>query len=367
MKILFFLDKFGPGGKERRVVELLKGLSKDPEIKMELVVMDTEIHFKAVFDLKIPVHYLIRKSKKDFGVFHKLYKICKKFRPDFMHTWDSMTSVYSAPICLLLRIKLINSMITNTLIKGDYLNKYWLRARLTFPFSTLIVANSKAGLSSYHAPERKSIFIYNGFDSKRLNNLQEKKEIISKYNIETRYSVIMVAMFKDTKDYHTYFACAENTLKKRNDITFIAIGDGVNLEKYKNLVQKNNISNVKILGRQSNVESIINVCDIGIMCTNSLLQGEGISNSIMEYMALGKPVIATEGGGTSEIVDHNVTGYVIPPQNPELLSNYICGLLDNLEIRERMGVLGKNRIEERFSIELMLEKYLRIYSDLLKK
>ena len=54
------------------------------------------------------------------------------------------------------------------------------------------------------------------------------------------------------------------------------------------------------LGKIANVENIINIFDIGILITNSKVHGEGVSNSIIEYMALGKPVIATRGGGTDQ-------------------------------------------------------------------
>ena len=93
---------------------------------------------------------------------------------------------------------------------------------------------------------------------------------------------------------------------------------------------------------------------------------EGISNSILEYMALGKPVIATSGGGTNEIVADLKTGFLIGTSNPEELAEKIELLLDNVKLREGMGLAGKEWIVKYFSIDLMINKYINLYNDLLK-
>ena len=93
------------------------------------------------------------------------------------------------------------------------------------------------------------------------------------------------------------------------DITFIAVGDGPYLSDYQRKVRESNCSNVVFTGMQSDVESIINIFDIGILLTDTIKYGEGISNSIIEYMALKIPVIATYDKGTSEIINNNITWY----------------------------------------------------------
>lgn len=74
--------------------------------------------------------------------------------------------------------------------------------------------------------------------------------------------------------------------------------------------------NIKFLSSQENVESIMNICDIGVLASFT----KGFSNSIMEFMALGKPMIATDGGGTKELVVDGNTGYLIPKKAHEILT-----------------------------------------------
>ena len=168
MKILFVIDTLGSGGKERRLTELLKALVPRREVTAELVVMSDDIHYSEIFDLGIRIHKIIRHSRKDLLVFNKLRTIIKEFKPDTVHCWESMTAVYLAPLCKIFGCPLINGMVTNVPTRRNILNRHWLRARLTFPFSEVIVSNSRAGIEAYRVPPRKGVVIYNGFNFQRV-------------------------------------------------------------------------------------------------------------------------------------------------------------------------------------------------------
>ena len=74
MKVLYVIDTLGSGGKERRLVELLKALLKRGEVEAQLVVMSDDIHYTEVFTLGIKVHKILRRTRKDLSVFGKLRK-----------------------------------------------------------------------------------------------------------------------------------------------------------------------------------------------------------------------------------------------------------------------------------------------------
>jgi glycosyltransferase involved in cell wall biosynthesis len=362
MKILFFINGIYLGGKERRLVELMKEIQFKPQFQFELAVMNGEINYQEIINMKIKIHYLIRKSKKDLAVFRALYSICKEFKPDIIHCWDGMTAIYSIPICKLLEIKLMNGMIVNCPSKRNILNKRLFRAKLSFPFSNVIIGNSKAGLKAYNAPLKKSIVIYNGYNFNRSKNLLDKNSIRQQLNIHTKYIIGMVATFSKSKDYDTYFKAASIVLRERNDITFLAIGNNTDSPAAKELVDQQFLDNFRFLGKKADIESFINVLDIGILATFT----EGISNSIMEYMALGKPVIATLGSGTNEIVKNNETGLLVKVSDPQDLANKIEYLLNNTAIGIQMGLKGQQRIKKNFSIDSMIEKYTAVYKNILK-
>jgi glycosyltransferase involved in cell wall biosynthesis len=357
MRILFFIESLRSGGKERRLTELMKVLNQEKDIQFELAVMNKDVHYQEVQELGIKIHYLIRKTKKDYTVFGAFYKLCKTYRPDIVHCWDSMTTIYSIPICKLLKIKLINGMIFNAPKDIGIFSKTGFRARITFPFSDIIIGNSQMGIKVYKAPRFKTFCIHNGFNFERIKNLVNQKLIRNKLNIDSVFVIGMVASYTKNKDYKTYFDAASMILKSRKDVTFLAIGEGTELIKTNNLLQPQLSQHFRFLGKIDDIESTINIMDVCVLSTYT----EGISNAILEYMALGKPVIATSGGGTSEILTDHETGYLISPANPKELADKIEILLKDHELRLNMGKAGKERIHNFFSIEKMVSQYISIF------
>ena len=351
MKILFFIDSLTSGGKERRLTELLKALNPDPRMELKLVVMSEDIFYREIMNMDLKIEYLLRKSKKDVLVFVKFFKLCAKFKPDIVHCWDSMTAIYSVPACKILGIKLINGMVVDTLVNPNIFNRLWRRARFTFPFSDAVVGNSHAGLISYKAPAKKSVCIYNGMNLNRFKNLKNpaliKKEIFGNIPEDT-FIAGMVAGFEARKDYRTLIQAAIMLLSEDINIRFVLVGDGSDLESMRLIVPGELTEKIKFLGRRNNVESIINIFDTGILITNAKVHGEGISNSIIEYMALGKPVIATKGGGTNEIVKDGINGFLINPGEPAELCAKIKKLIQNKELKNSLGEAGILTVRENF-------------------
>lgn len=358
MKILFFIESLRSGGKERRLVELIKGLkNKHPSIEMELVLTREDIHYQEIFETGIKIRYAIRKYlKKDPRIFFKFYKIAKKFKPDIIHVWGNMVAVYAIPTKILIRIPIINNEITDAPIK---VQQGLLSHKLTFPFSDRIIANSFAGLKSYNALEKKSIVIYNGFDFKRINNLTAKESIRVQFNINTKFVVGMVASYSVLKDYKTYLESANLILEKRKDVCFLCIGSG-DYSAYKKLVATANVDKILFLGPQANVESIMNCCDIGVLASFA----EGISNSLLELMALGKPIVVSGGGGSAELVIEGKSGFLIPSKDSDLLAEKINLLLNDEETRIEMGINAKQIVKNKFDIDRMVEEFYLEYKQL---
>lgn len=362
IKILFFIDSLRAGGKERRFSELLKRLKFNTNIDFEIVVMSRDIHYKDILNLNYPIHYLIRKTKKDLNIFRKFLKICNKYKPDIVHTWDNMTSVIAVPACKILKIRIVNGMVVDSPTIRNIFNKNWVRARITFPFSDVIIGNSKAGLSAYNAPLHKSLVINNGYNFERNQHLSSREQILAELNICTTYVVAMVATFSAKKDYKTYFEAASKVLSIRKDVTFLAIGKDTDSLAAKSLVDiKYRDKYFKFLGSKSNIESYINIADIGVLATFT----EGISNAIMEFMAAKKPVLATDGGGTNEIIEDSITGFLLKARNPQDLADKIELLLKDENKRIQMGKSGQKRIKDYFSIDIMTNQYVSIYKKIL--
>lgn len=371
MKVLFIINELCAGGKERRLTQLLKSLRSSSNIQFELVVMNEEVHYRDVFDLNIKIHFLIRRTKKDLSVFAKFYNICKFYQPDLVHCWDSMTAVIAVPSCKLLKIPLINGMVVDTPVKQNIFNKDWLRAKLTFPFSKKIIGNSISGLKAYGAPENKSHCIYNGIDFSRFENLKNpnvvSNEIFGTSNHNNLFIVGMVAAFEPRKDYDTLIISALSLVKTNDSIRFILVGDGKNFSKIYDIVPNEFSKRIVFLGKRSDIESIVNIFDVGVLLTNTRVHGEGLSNSIIEYMAAGKPVIATNGGGTNELVKQNENGYLINAYDSKALIQSIEKLMEHKNITREFGSKSYEMANKNFDIKIMMQNYVNVYKKIIQE
>jgi len=365
MKVMLLIDSLVSGGMERRVVELIKGFQNYADVQLHLVVFSDKIHYTEIYDLDVEVTILKRIPKKNPMIFFKLYKLCKEWRPDLIHSWGTMSAVMAVPTSVLLRIKLINGFIVDASHNMKFFGERLMRARLTFPFSKVVVGNSIAGLKAYKVYQKKGVCIYNGFNTNRISNLVAPSIIRQKFNITAAKTVGMVATFTNRKDFKTFIEAGLIVLNHDSNVNFVAVGHGENLEKCKNMVPTAFKSNFLFTGEQKDVESIVNIFDIGVLATNTEIHGEGISNAILEYMALGKPVIATAGGGTNEIVEDEKTGYLIPTASSEVLAERLLLLLKNSELAQQLGHNGAQRIKTKFSIEKMIAAYDQLYRRLL--
>ncbi len=364
MKILHLIDTLGPGGKERQLVELLKGLQKNKSINCELGIFNRPIHYKEIYQLGIKVHFLHKDDNDHFPVFIKLFRICKAVKPDIIHTWGFKQTRYAILIAKLLNIKLLNGFIRYaTPIKK--FDKIWWCGRLTFPFSDMVVANSKAGLETHNLKESPgNRYVYNGFNFDRINK-KSSASVKTDIKLGANYVVGMVANFLTGKDHQTLIQAGLKILEKRKGIVFLFIGDGPTRKNMENIIKQEFKNHFLFLGRRTDVEEIVKIIDVGVLLSRAG-HSEGISNAIMEYMALSKPVIATDTGGNRELILDGETGFLIPHQNIDVLIDKLNFLFNNPGFREEMGQRGEERIKKVFSIEKMISNYIKIYKDLVR-
>lgn len=360
MRILFFLESLQTGGKERRAAELMSYLKEQGGYEIGLVLTEEEIHYDYVRKVVSKITILKRRGLKyDPGIILRFYKVCRDFKPDIIHSWGKMATFYSIPAKVLCRIPLVANLIADTIKGYGKLSKYALLLKTNVFFSNRVLANSLAGLEKYGLNSAKSKVIYNGVRLSRFSEQFDAMAVRKEFGIQSKYVVVMVATFSEYKDYDLFVNTAKEISSRRNDITFIAVGEGPEFERIKLRIADEHVENIILAGRHKNVERIVSAADIGLLCTKS----EGISNSIIEYMALGKPVIASDiTGGSRELINEGITGYCTP-RDPVLISELIIRLADDRELRLSMGAKGKERIQQDFSVSRMGEEYMSLYDE----
>ncbi|HEX2967695.1 MAG TPA: glycosyltransferase [Bacteroidales bacterium] len=363
MRILFFLESLHGGGKERRAAELISYLmNRNGEYEIELVLTEEEIYYEDILNTGIRITVLRRRALKyDPGIFFRFYTVCKRFKPDLIHSWGKMATFYSIPAKIICGVPLVANLIADTIKGYGKFSRYAFLLKANVLFSDAVLANSKAGLLTYNLSSAKSKVIYNGVRLSRFRDYTDKISVKNELGITTEFIVIMVATFSVFKDYDLFVDTAKATAGSRDDVTFLGVGDGPDLDRIKSRIEKEHVSNVILTGRRKDVERLVSCADIGILCTRS----EGISNSIIEYMALAKPVIASDlTGGSKELIDEGATGYCTK-RDPFIIAMLIKRLLDDPDLRVSMGIRGRERIVKNFSIEKMGDEFRSLYAGVL--
>lgn len=358
-KVLFFIESLCSGGKERRLVELLIYLRQNTDFQLRLVLTEDEIDFKYVSSLDIHIDVIKRRfSKKDPYLFFCFYRIAKEFNPDVIHTWGTMSAFYAIPGKCLLKKPLLANLIAGAKTPYRKISLAYFFYKADVYFANVILGNSMAGFRAYGLQNSPKIhLIYNGVRLDRFQFDTNKEEIKNRIEITTPYTAIMVASASRNKDYDLLLNVAKQMAKIRSDITFVGVGGGSELNRLKDRVEAENIRNITLLGKRYDVESLVAISDIGLLFSPS----EGISNSIIEYMALGKPVITTDiRGGSCEIIEDKESGYIME-SNVMAITHKIDELINNPALMSSLGRRGKQIIEQKFSIERMGPKYVTLY------
>ena len=348
------------------MLQLVKGLLQKDNIQQSIIVFSKRADHKEASNINVPI--ITIEEKKHCKQYKALKEVLKKEKPDVVHSWCNLPSVMLFLPILKLKFgfKYIAGFVADA-NKPKVLSSTNIFAKVSFWAADAIVSNSKAGLVAKGANMKKSHVIYNGFDFNRIPkniNLEVLKEELG---ITTQYIIGMFARFSAAKDYRSFFETAKNVTEGNKNVTFIAVGQGEDFDYYKQYVEENRITNTKLLGFRTDVEALMQICDISLLFSNDKMHAEGVSNSIMEAMASGNVVIATNGGGTPEIIQHKENGYIVPPRGVDEAVVCIKGLLANQDLMKRISKQAIKSIEQKFRLSIMIDNYISLYDNIMIK
>lgn len=361
MKILHVIDCMRIGGAQRRLFQLLKGMQSSENVRSYLVFFSNEIDFVGMDQLDAEIIIVPSDKLISFRTFREFRKVVRQINPDIIHSWQLILSFYTTLISFAFKFKHINAMINDSSHR-KFLDKERLLAKAIIPFANVIVSNSKAGLEAYRVKRKRNVFVvYNGFDFERLNNTEP---VILESYFKPLHPVTvlgMVARFDHAKDYPTVIKAVCSLLEQGKKINFIAVGDGKTLEECKSLVPLKYKDSFLFTGKRTDVDAIVPLFDIGVLSTFT----EGISNSIMEYMAFKKPVVVTDCPGNREIVIDRHTGLLAKPGDEQDWVDKLGVLIENKDTQLLYGMNGFHHLLECFDLQKMILRYTSLYGHLL--
>ncbi len=171
-----------------------------------------------------------------------------------------------------------------------------------------------------------------------------------------------VAALVGHKDHATLISAMPVVLSAIPDAHLVIAGDGPLRPEIEGRIAELDIGHaVHLLGFRDDVPQVLRALDVFVLSSKE----EGLGTSVLDAMAAGVPVVATAGGGISEMVDHERTGLLTPPREPEALAQAIIRLLRDAELRRSLTAGGVALVHGRFTAEHMVTGNLSVYSELL--
>ncbi|GAB4528305.1 MAG: glycosyltransferase family 4 protein [Pleurocapsa sp.] len=229
----------------------------------------------------------------------------------------------------------------------------WIE-KLNAPLANKIICVSECDLA---------IAIEAGMDRDRLITIHNGMKDISSTlradpGLDNPVKVLMVARFGRQKDHHSLIEAFQHI----TGAELILVGDGSSENEIKSLVKRLDIGKkVKFLGLRKDVPEIMAQTQVYALISH----WEGLPRTIIEAMRGGLPVVASDVGGVRELVEDGETGFVIPRGNVELLAQKLSELVNNRELRLKMGDAGRKKYESQFKFEYMYGQTVATYQKVL--
>jgi glycosyltransferase involved in cell wall biosynthesis len=166
------------------------------------------------------------------------------------------------------------------------------------------------------------------------------------------------------KGHDVLFEAAQIVLRRCPDVEFVIAGDGPRRAELETLARRLDIaSQVRFLGHCEHVAPLLAECDAFVLPSRS----EAFPNSVLEAMASGLPIVATRVGGIREVIDHQRTGVLVPPDDARALGYALLDLIQWNTHATALGQAARTAVETRYSLERMVTAYERLYADELAK
>lgn len=369
-KVLQFINSFHQGGSERQAVQLTRLLVEDETYEVFLVCLNDEGVLRNEVEKlgfnEIPEFRLTSFFNLDFL---KQVKRCAEFikenKIDIVHTHDFYTNVFGMSAAVLAGVK---TKIASKRETGGMRSKAQkIIEKIAFQRADSIVVNAEAVkkyLISEGITEEKINVVYNGLDLERLTPNESDRQTICQElflprDPEIKFVTLVANLRHSIKNQPMFLRTAQRVLEEFPNSHFVLAGEGELQNDLENLAKEFGIEeNMHFIGRCTKVPELLSISNICVLTSFN----EGFSNSILEYMAASKPVVATRVGGAAEAIADTETGFLVESDDDKTMAEKLIYLLKNPIQADRMGQNGRNRIETKFSCESQLEKTKNMYN-----
>ncbi len=362
MRVVHVIDNLFPAGTERQCLELVRGLAR-------LDVRNAVFYFRpgpllaelegAGVAVRALAQASVRSARFPTAVV-ALARETRRWAPDVVQTYGFHSNLRGLVAGLLSAVPV---RVAGWREFGTCLSRGQRRVnRWAWRLAHRIVANSEAVRRQLVADEGvspdKVVVIRNGLDLRPW--LTETGPIDDDGDLV----VGMVAHFRPEKDHVTFLRAAGEVLKVVPSARFCLVGSGPLEPAMRERADRLGIAGrIEFRGRleAAALHAAVRQFRVAVLASKT----EGLPNTVLESMAAGRPVVATAVGGTEEVIEDGVTGFLASPEDPAGLALGIIRLLKDPALARRMGERGRQKVEREFTADRMARQFLELYRNLL--
>lgn len=364
IKIFHILQSLNIGGLQNGVVNLINESDKNI-FEHEICCITKSENAKARLNNDINIYEINKHEENSWRMIFNLAKLIKASQPDIVHTrnWGTIDGIVAAKLS---RVSIV--------IHGEHgwnmddHNGQNIKRRLARKILSLWVncfiavsENIKQWLiNSVGINQKKIIKILNGVDTDKFCPYN-KADIRASLGLKDEIVIGTIGRLDPIKRQDLLLKAFSRLDDNLYNLKLVLVGDGPERFRLQSLRQKApHPEHIILLGERNNVHELYNIMDIFVLPSRN----EGISNTILEAMATGLPVIATSVGGNPELVTHAKTGFLIPKDSYRAIQDAINYYLKHPEEREHHGLNARLEAKKRFSLNSMTSKYEDLYKSL---
>jgi L-malate glycosyltransferase len=367
VRLFKFVADFRIGGTERQFVTLSRRL--DPSLfDLSFGCLRRQGDFLAQLDAAVPLYaYPIASlhSAKSLTMQMRLLRDLRRRRVEIVHTYGFYPNVFATLVAKAAGAVAIASIRD----QGDLWSAMQRRVeRWMLRLSDAVVVNAeavRARLIGEGYDARRIFVIRNGVDVARFGERPAPGRLRSDLGLPARTPIVAaLCRLHEVKGVEFFLKAAVTLSRRFPDARFVIAGDGYHRPALERQAGELGLGGrVIFTGFQQNVPQFLSEVQISVLPSLS----EALSNTLLESMAAGVPVVATNVGGNPEAVEDGVTGLLVPSREPEALAAAIARLLEQPALAQAMGRAGRQRAVERFSLDRLTHETESLYLRLLMK
>jgi len=369
IKVLVFVTSFHLGGSERQAVELVKNLDRrsfEPSIaclRREGPLLE-DLRGKVDHIPGFPLTAFYNPSALRQA--RHFYRFLGESRPDVVQCFDFYANIFVTPAARLAGVPVILTARRDEAVIKSRLQlavEAWCHRRAT---GVVINADAlKSRLVTMHGIDPGRVWsVHNGLDVERFDSLGSAYQ--SQYGFlrdSAALTVAVIANLRPEKGHLNFLEAARLVSHRLPAVKFLIIGDGPMRQRIESRIKELRLEEtVRMTGAITHIPSALKWIDIAVLPS---VANEGFPNAVMEAMASGLSVVATDTGGTRELIIDGYTGFLTSPGNPAALADRLGTLIDDADLRKKMGERGRFRIVTEFTTEKMARRFEQLYRNLL--